>query len=371
MIIGCLGAGQLGRMMALAALPLNIDFCFYDRSDDTPASQLAHVEVGEFDDRPRLSEWAAGLDVITFDWENVPLSALDTVRSFAPIYPKANALRIAQDRLFEKKLFGALKIPTPGHCAVNSYTQLLKAVAHFGLPGVLKTRRLGYDGKGQHRIKDSHDIELAWQKLKGQPLIFESWVDFDYEVSLIAVRSKKGECAFYPLSQNEHQDGILAVSRAPFHHAALERKARSHLTAVLTHLNYVGVLTIEFFVKKGQLIANEMAPRVHNSGHWSIEGAITSQFENHVRAISGLPLGSTAPRGHSGMINLLGQLPKPQPLLAIDGAHLHDYAKGEARPGRKMGHVTVNGDSIAHRERLVKAVLKTLKPSRPRSAHRS
>jgi len=357
--------------MAMAALPLNIDCCFYDGTENTPASQLAHVEVGAFDDHESLIEWAQGLDVITYDWENVPVDALRALKSVAPIYPKPNALKVAQDRLFEKNLFTTLNIPTPGYSAVNSYTDLLKAIAHHGLPGILKTRRFGYDGKGQFRIKNSHDIETAWQKLKGQPLIFESWVNFEMEVSLIAVRSKKGECAFYPLVHNEHHEGILALSRAPYLHPKLERQAHRYLTTLMTELNYVGVLTVEFFVLKGKLIANEMAPRVHNSGHWTIEGAETSQFENHIRAICGLPLGSTEARGYSGMINLIGQLPKPAAVLALEGAHYHDYAKDDVRPGRKMGHITITATSIKQREQRIKAALKTLKPSHPPSKRQS
>lgn len=361
MIIGCLGAGQLGRMMALAALPLNIDFSFYDQSEDTPAAQLAHQHTGDFNNRASLTEWAQGLDVITFDWENVPLTTLQIVKPYAPIFPRLSALKASQDRLFEKNLFTQLKIPTPNYLPVNSYSDLLKAIAHFGMPGVLKTRRLGYDGKGQARIRSTAEIEKAWQSLKGSPLIYESWVNFDCEVSLIAVRSKRGEIAFYPLSQNQHHEGILAVSRAPFTYPAIERKARMYLGRLLDNLNYVGVLTVEFFIKGNTLIANEMAPRVHNSGHWTIEGAVTSQFENHIRAITGLPLGSTAARGHSGMINLIGAMPKNRtPILSIAGAHLHDYAKEEARVGRKMGHITVNADAAKARDAKIKQVFNAL-----------
>jgi 5-(carboxyamino)imidazole ribonucleotide synthase len=360
-IIGCLGAGQLGRMMALAALPLNIDFCFYDQSEDGPAAQLAYQQSGAFDDRARLREWAQGLDVITFDWENVPLSTLKDLKDIAPIFPKPNALKVAQDRYFEKSLFTTLNIATPPFVKVDRYSDLLKAIAHCGMPGVLKTRRLGYDGKGQVRISNAQDIETAWQTLKGVPLIYEGWVDFDYEVSLIAVRSKKGEIAFYPLSENEHEAGILAISRAPFLHPALTKKARHILKQLLEYFNYVGVLTVEFFVKGSTLIANEMAPRVHNSGHWTIEGAVTSQFENHVRAIANLPLGSTEARGYSGMINLIGALPKHRArVLSIAGAHLHDYAKEEARKGRKMGHITVNAHTAKERESKIKQVIKVL-----------
>jgi 5-(carboxyamino)imidazole ribonucleotide synthase len=360
-IIGCLGAGQLGRMMAMAALPLNIDMCFYDQSEDAPASQLAYQQTGSFTDRASLSDWAQGLDVITFDWENVPLSTLNVVKEFAPIYPKPSALKVSQDRLFEKTLFTQLNIPTPQFAAIDSYADLLKAIAHFGMPGVLKTRRLGYDGKGQARIQKNADIEKAWQTLKGVPLIYESWVDFDCEVSLIAVRSKRGECAFYPLSRNEHTHGILAISRAPFSHALMERKARLYLNRLLDHLNYVGVLTVEFFIQGNKLIANEMAPRVHNSGHWTIEGAVTSQFENHIRAICGMPLGSTEPRGHSAMINLIGAMPKQRSkILGIAGAHWHDYAKEEARAGRKMGHITLNSETSKAREQKLKQLLKLL-----------
>jgi len=205
---------------------------------------------------------------------------------------------------------------------------------------VLKTRRMGYDGKGQHVLRTAADVAAAWQSLGSAPLLYEAMVPFDYEVSAIAVRGLDGEFAMYPLNRNLHKDGILRLTRAPWKAAVLETAARRHLRKVMNHFEYVGVLAMEFFVHRGGLLANEMAPRVHNSGHWTIEGAVTSQFENHLRAIAGLPLGSTAARGHSAMVNLIGSMPERAALLAQPGLHLHDYGKAE-RPGRKLGHITI------------------------------
>jgi 5-(carboxyamino)imidazole ribonucleotide synthase len=340
MTIGVLGAGQLGRMMALAGYPLGLDFLFLDREAGTPAHQVAPSLFGSFTDPALLTQLSDRCSVITFDWENVPSEALDQLEARTKIAPPRLALATAQDRLLEKALFAQLRIPTNRTLAVDSYADLQRAVREIGLPGVLKTRRLGYDGKGQQVLRRAADIEVAWGQLGSAPLLYEEMVPFDYEVSAIAVRGHDGQFAMYPLNRNLHRDGILRLTRAPWKSAALESAARRHLRKVMEHFDYVGVLTIEFFVHRGRLLANEMAPRVHNSGHWTIEGAQTSQFENHVRAIAGLPLGSTAARGHSAMLNLIGTMPDRATLLKEPGLHLHDYGK-DPRPGRKLGHLTI------------------------------
>jgi len=340
MTIGIVGAGQLGRMMALAGYPLGLDFLFLDQHAATPGGQVAPLLAGEFTDRQLLSQLSQRCEVLTFDWENIPVEALEALPGAARIAPPLRALAAAQDRLTEKRTFDLLGIPTTHYAAVDSRASLELAVKSIGLPGVLKTRRMGYDGKGQFVLRKPADLDAAWQALGNAPLLYENLVPFDAEVSIIAVRGTDGAIAFYPLNLNVHRDGILRLTRAPHGNAVLTRQAQRAARKLLEHFKYVGVLTIEFFVKRGKLFANEMAPRVHNSGHWTIEGAETSQFENHLRAIAGLPLGSTRARGHSAMINLIGELPAREPLLREAGLHWHDYGK-TARPGRKLGHLTL------------------------------
>jgi 5-(carboxyamino)imidazole ribonucleotide synthase len=361
MTIGVLGAGQLGRMLALAGYPLGLDFVFLDRAPDAPAGQIAPLLCGEFTDAARLAELGSRADVVTFDWENVPLEALHTLARYCPVRPGFRALACAQDRASEKRLFERLGIPTTRWRAVGSRAELARAVDEIGLPGVLKTRRMGYDGKGQAVVRTRRALEAAWTRLGSAPLLYEELVPFDCEVSSIGARGRRGELALYPLSLNLHSGGILRVTRAPFESRALERLAHRYLERTLEHFRYIGVLTIEFFVLGGKLIANEMAPRVHNSGHWTIEGAETSQFENHLRAIAGLPLGSPAPRAHAAMVNLIGRMPRAAALLADPHLHLHDYGK-EARAGRKLGHCTVLAPSAALRDRRARALLAELAP---------
>ena len=363
MTVGIVGGGQLGRMLALAGYPLGVDFLFLDPAHDAPAGRVAPVVHGEFTD-PQLLEWLSGeCEVLTFDWENISVEALREHASarHARICPPLGALAAAQDRVSEKRLFERLGIPTTRWRAVGSVPQLERALNEVGLPGVLKTRRLGYDGKGQMRIGSREDARRAFESLGDVPLIYEEWVPFECEVSVIGARSTRGETAVYPLSGNVHADGILRLTRAPFGPASWQRTAARHLVRCLEHFRYVGVLAVEFFVHNGKLIANEMAPRVHNSGHWTIEGSATSQFENHLRAILGLPLGSTRALGHSAMINLIGEVPPRGTLLAVEGLHLHDYGK-QPRPGRKVGHCTLVEDSAAKRDRLARRLLRTLAP---------
>jgi 5-(carboxyamino)imidazole ribonucleotide synthase len=346
--IGIVGGGQLGRMMALAGYPLGLEFLFLDRDARTPGGQVAPILEGELTDRGLLGQLGERCEVLTFDWENIPVEALENLPGKARIAPPLRALGCAQDRLSEKRTFELLGIPTTRYAAVDSRAALAAAVQAIGLPGVLKTRRMGYDGKGQFVLRMPADLDAAWAALGSAPLLYENLVPFDREVSLIAVRGTGGRIAFYPLNLNVHREGILRLTRAPYGSETLTRQAQRAARKLLEHFDYVGVLTIEFFVARGKLIANEMAPRVHNSGHWTIEGAETSQFENHVRAISGMPLGSTRARGHSAMINLIGELPDRDALLREPGLHWHDYGKA-ARPGRKLGHITLIENSSQRR----------------------
>jgi 5-(carboxyamino)imidazole ribonucleotide synthase len=373
--LGIVGAGQLGRMMALAAYPLGIRTLFLDRADGTPGAQVAPSLVGGLEDPERLAELAARSDVITFDWENIAAPALAPLDARVAIRPSAAALALAQDRIDEKALFSRLKIPVAAHAPVDSGKDLERAVRRIGVPGVLKTRRLGYDGKGQVLIGRAADCAAAWERLgptgldpglgltgpgPGNGLIYERFQPFSREISLIGARDAAGRTVFYPLCANTHAGGVLRYTIAPYNHARLAREARSHLTKVMNSLDYCGVLTIEFFVVAGRLIANEMAPRVHNSGHWTIEGSATSQFENHVRAVCNLPLGSTRPLGHAAMINFLGNLPPRDRLLKIEGLAYHDYGKS-ARPGRKVGHCTIVAARAADRSRRMADALKLIR----------
>ncbi|MGQ0429558.1 MAG: 5-(carboxyamino)imidazole ribonucleotide synthase [Gammaproteobacteria bacterium] len=351
MHIGIIGAGQLGRMMAISGIPLGMRFTMYDRTDRVPGAAVADIVDGEFDDLRRLRQFARGVDVVTFDWENVPLESARAVARFAPMWPPPRALAVGQDRIAEKELFSRLAIPVAPYSAVAGRAGLMRAIAALGTPGILKTRRLGYDGKGQVRILRTADADAAWRMLEGRPLVYERLVRFTREVSLIAARDRAGRTAFYPLAENLHEHGILAMTRAPYVHASLQRAAERQVARLLAALGYVGVLCVEFFVEHGRLVANEMAPRVHNSGHWTIEGAETSQFENHVRAIAGLPLGSTRARGHAVMVNLIGRMPRTAAVAAIPGVHLHDYGKSP-RPRRKLGHLTAVCPRRAARERM-------------------
>jgi 5-(carboxyamino)imidazole ribonucleotide synthase len=355
-IIGIIGAGQLGRMLALAAYPLGLECLFYDRAADAPGGQVGPLVTGEFDDTARLREFAARVDVITFDWENIPVESVRALAKLAPLRPPALALERSQDRLLEKCLFRDLGIPTAPFAPVDLRADLRCVRERLGLPGVLKTRRFGYDGKGQALVRTARAFERAFARLEGHALLYEGFVPFLREVSLLAARARSGATVFYPLTENRHEGGVLAVSRAPYRDAPLQRAAERYMRRLLDRLGYVGVLCIEFFVTPAGLIANEMAPRVHNSGHWTIEGAVTSQFENHVRAIAGLPLGDPSPVGHAAMVNFLGRLPEKRRALALPGVHLHDYGKSP-RPGRKLGHATVVCRTPAARDKALGRLL--------------
>ncbi len=347
MKVGIIGAGQLGQMLGLAGKHLDVEFTFLDPVPEPPARIAGPVLRFPFDSNAGLRELASSVDVLTYEFENVPVEAIEKVADRVNVFPPLEALGNAQDRLLEKKLFESLAIPVPTHAAVDTEEDLHKAVKAIGLPLILKTRRFGYDGKGQELINSESEISAAYEALQGRSLIAEQWVDLDREISAIGARSPEGEIAIYPITENRHRDGILRMSRAPDASDDIADQARKYLTALLTRLQYVGVLALEFFVQGNHLLANEFAPRVHNSGHWTIEGSVTSQFENHLRAILNMPLGDTSAVAHAGMINLIGSMPAT--LTESEWFHLHVYGK-KPRPGRKLGHVTVLADSAAERD---------------------
>ncbi len=358
MRIGILGSGQLGRMLALAAHPLGHEVVVLGPGAADPAMAVTEGIVAPFDDVGALDALAARVDVVTFEFENVPAASVARLAERVPVHPPPRALEIGADRLAEKTLFRRLGIETAPFAAVDDEASLAAAVARIGLPGILKTRRLGYDGKGQKRLRDPADVAGAFAALGSVPALYEGFVRFEREVSMLGARSAKGDVVLYGPIENEHRDGILHVSRSPARGLTepILAGARAAITALLDELSYVGVMAVELFVAGDRVVANETAPRVHNSGHYSIEGAETSQFENHVRAIAGQPLGSSADVGWTAMVNLVGALPDVERVLAIEGAHLHLYGKSE-RPGRKIGHVTVRGRTEAEREEKIAAVL--------------
>ncbi len=353
--VGVLGGGQLGRMLALAGYPLDVRCVFLDPAEDAPAGQLAeHVAAG-YDDDVALADLASRADLVTDEFENVPVGAARKLAAKVPVWPPPRALEVAQDRLAEKTLFRSLGIPTAPFAAVDTARDLAAAREAIGLPAVLKTRREGYDGKGQAVARTVDELGRAFEHLHGRPLILEGFVPFERELSIVGARSEDGETAFYPLVENHHREGILRVTLAPAPGvgAALQAAAESEARRVMESLGYVGVLAIELFQHEGRLLANEMAPRVHNSGHWTIEGTAASQFENHLRAILGWPLGKTEALGRCAMVNLVGALPPLPSLAAVPGAHVHFYGKAP-RAGRKVGHVTlVAADDAALREGLL------------------
>lgn len=352
MRIGILGAGQLARMMAEAGGPMGLDFLFLDPAEDACARALGELHVGPWDDPAGLDRLAA-CDRVTSDFENVPAAVLAAVAGRTRVFPPPAAFAAAQDRLVEKRLLEQLGIAVAPLAAVSARPDLLAAVEQIGYPCVLKTRRLGYDGKGQAVLRSHEDLEPAWQALGGQALILEGWIDFSHECALTAVRSVEGEVRCYPLSHTLHEHGVLrlaaSMDRPP---AGLSEQAESAMRRLMEQLDYVGCLTLEFFATADGLIANEYAPRPHNSAHWTIEGAVCSQFENHLRAVCGWPLGSTAARGHSLMFNWLGELPDRAAFLGVPGLHWHDYHKAP-RAGRKLGHATLNApDGLALHQAL-------------------
>jgi 5-(carboxyamino)imidazole ribonucleotide synthase len=362
--IGILGGGQLGYMLALAGYPLGLHFRFLDPSPEAPVGRIATRITAQFTDRSALKKFAAGLELVTYEFENVPVETARFLAERVPVLPPPAALEAAQDRLNEKRLFQRLGIATTEFAAVAGREALEGAVQQIGLPAILKTCRMGYDGKGQWILRSAEDINRARSELPAAtapgagkrrgaeasqpstPFLLERLVPFTRELSVLAVRGRTGETAFYPLVENHHRGGILRLSLAPAPQLdrAIQHAAEDAARRVFDALQYVGVLAIEFFEHEGCLLANEMAPRVHNSGHWTIEGAVTSQFENHLRAVVGLPLGSTHAIGCSAMLNLISEVPDSAEVLAVRDAHLHLYSKS-ARAGRKLGHVTLRASS--------------------------
>ena len=353
--VGILGGGQLARMMALAGAPLGLRFLVMDTAADACAGQFAPLLVGDYRDESALAEFASKVDVATFDFENVPAESAEWLASRVPVFPNPRALAVAQDRLVEKSLFRELGIPVGAFADVGSLDALRSEVDRLGGACILKTRRLGYDGKGQFRIKSPADVDAAWQALGAQAgtvgLIVEAFIPFERELSVVAVRGRDGEFRTWPLTENWHVDGVLSASLAPAQvDAVLAEAAYAHARRLAESLDYVGVFALELFYRDGELLANEMAPRVHNSGHWTIEGAETSQFQNHLRAVLGLPLGETRTLGHACMLNWIGEMPDAGSVLQEAGGHWHDYGK-EPRAGRKVGHATLRADdavALAH-----------------------
>ena len=347
--VGILGGGQLARMLALSGAPLGLRLLVMDTVADACAGQFAPLLVGDYRDQQALAQFAEKVDVATFDFENVPAESAEWLAARVPVFPSPRALAVAQDRLAEKTLFRELGIPVPEFAAVSDRAGLDAALAAVGTPCILKTRRQGYDGKGQFRIRSLADADAAWEALGAQAgkvgLIVEAFVPFERELSVVAVRGRDGEFRTWPLTWNWHVDGVLSASLAPARvEPALADTAIAHARRLAERLDYVGVFALELFCRDGVLLANELAPRVHNSGHWTLEGAETSQFQNHLRAVLGLPLGSTAMLGHACMLNWIGAMPEAGPVLAEPGGHWHDYGK-EPRAGRKVGHATVRADN--------------------------
>lgn len=362
MKIGILGGGQLGLMLGQAGQKLGHQFKFFDPDSAAPASQVGQHICANYDDTTALTKFTDGLDSITYEFENVPVAAIETIEKLCPVYPPQLALHAAQDRLREKQLFQTLAIPTPDFLAATNRAEVETAIKTLGLPVVIKTTRLGYDGKGQAVIRNLSELDKLLAEFFSVPLIVEQFIPFDRELSIITVRAKNGEQLFYPLVENQHRNGILRKTTAPAPKltAALTAQAREIAAKIATELHYVGTLCVELFEKNGVLMANEIAPRVHNSGHWTIEGAETSQFEQHIRAITGAPLGSCEPRGHSLMINIIGKQPDPSALNTLPDTHLHLYGKAE-RALRKIGHITLCGGSLAEIEpRLNSSIIQSV-----------
>jgi 5-(carboxyamino)imidazole ribonucleotide synthase len=350
--VGVLGGGQLARMLALAGHPLGIRTVVLSPDGGCSASDVADVIEAPYDDPAGLDALARAADVVTFEFESVDVTSARVFDGRLPVRPGPDAFRVASDRIVEKQTFREVGMDTAPFVAVDGAESLRAAVAAIGVPCLLKTRRFGYDGKGQWRFETTDDVEAYLERAEVDEvplddLILEGMLDFVRELSIVAVRDLDGAFDAWPLTQSEHRGGILRLCRAPAPDVESQTsEARTIAQRLAEHLDYVGVFALELFDMGDGLRANEMAPRVHNSGHWTIEGAVTSQFENHMRAIAGLPLGSCEARGPSAMVNALGSMPDLHTVLAIPGAHVHDYRKGDA-PLRKVGHVTVTAPDVA------------------------
>lgn len=354
MRIGILGGGQLGMMLAHAGARLGHTCRFLDPDPEACAQRAGEFICAPFDDPAAIDRFAHGLDVATFEFENVPVATAEAVAARVPVAPSVASLRVTQDRLEEKRWFARSDFDTAPWARVESLEDLRAAISSIGLPAILKTRRGGYDGKGQARLRVVSDAEPAWNSIGGQPAISESMIRFDRELSLIGARASDGTIAWAPLVENSHAGGILRLTRAPAPHIdpAIERAAHAHARALMESLHHVGVFTVELFQVGGRLLANETAPRVHNSGHWTIEGAPTSQFENHIRAVTGAPVLPMDPAGPCAVLNLIGSIPDAARAIREPGVTVHEYGK-PPRAGRKVGHITIAGRSLAETDALV------------------
>ncbi len=355
MRVGIVGGGQLAQMMATAGRPLGLSFTFLDPNPDACAFSFGMPIVGRYDDRDMLLLLASQSDVVTFEFENVPADSITYLQSLVPVYPSPEVLRMTQDRLLEKQIFHTLDIETVRFLAVNSLDDLILAISQLGLPLVLKTRGQGYDGKGQSIIRESQEASTAFSSFNGVPLIAEAMAPYSREISVLGVRSHRGATRFYDLSVNVHRDGILHSAMAsPDDPVTLH--AQSYLSRLMTYFDYVGVMTLELFECPDGLVANEYAPRVHNSGHWTIEGTMCNQFENHLRAICGLALGDSTTIGFPAIVNCIGQMPDLALLSNYPHLKLHSYHK-ESRPGRKVGHIFIEAESLSLRDRGLRHAL--------------
>jgi 5-(carboxyamino)imidazole ribonucleotide synthase len=356
MRIGILGGGQLGQMLMLAAYPLGLETTAYEAKAFSPTALVGNTTIGTTEEPEKLRDWSMHCDVVTYEWENFPAPLVADIAESRPVRPDPVALAKIQDRLFEKRLLADLKIPTSPFRPIDNKDDIETAMSELVLPLIFKTRTGGYDGKGQVVSNEGDDIQAVLELLNTGPLIAEQKLELTKEVSVVGVRALDGTIKTYPVTENEHRNGILHKSTAPASVApGIEAEAREHVTAILKHLEYIGVMALEMFVVGDRLLANEMAPRVHNSGHWTIEGAEISQFENHIRAVAGLPIGSTELIAPTVMVNLVGAIPDPKSVMKISGAHLHLYGK-EPRPGRKVGHITVSAADQTALQQRVEAV---------------
>ncbi len=355
-VLGVMGGGQLGRMLAMAAARLGVRTRVFDPSAEACAGDVAELVVGAYDNEGALARFCEGLDAATVEFENVPIDAVTFVQDRVPFYPNARSIAQAQDRLHEREAFRKAGLQTPRDGAVTNEQEIEVALRAMGSPAILKSRRFGYDGKGQAWIREPSDVPGAWERIGQRAALLDEAVSFQRELSLVMVRGRTGEVRHYAATENVHVDGILHTSRAPAEvDASALNNLRQSVEAMLSSLDYVGVVAVEVFDCNGQYLVNEFAPRVHNSGHWTIEGAVTSQFENHVRAVMGLPLGSTDSRGHAGMVNLIGTVGEFKQQLACEGAQFHAYGK-LPRDGRKVGHVTVCAETAAFRDARLREV---------------
>ena len=341
MKVGIIGTGQLARMLAMGATPLGLTISCIGNPNDCAGDVISDIKNIDLADTDSLLSWAKDCTVITFENENIDCELVEKISSVCKVYPPVKAIEMAQDRLVEKNMLNESGIETANFYEVNSIDDLQDAVDKYGLPAIVKTRRFGYDGKGQFPLKTKDDITACWNEIGDavDGLIYEGFVDFDLEVSQVATIGTDSDIEFYPLTHNEHNKGILIKSTAPYENETLQQQAQDAMKKLAEKLNYVGTMAIEFFVCGDKLIANEIAPRVHNSGHWTIDGSTTSQFENHMRAVCGLPLGAVDSQP-TIMLNCIGKMPNIMETAKINNAKIHDYNKS-ARFGRKVGHINI------------------------------